>query len=198
MQEIVPGIWTWHVHDTDRDLDFNGWYVHAGDAAVVIDPPPASEGVLKQIAELGRPEVVLLTNKHHSRASARFREVFDCPIHVHENDAKLMDQPPQGTFRHGDVLPCGLLAVTLPHGKTPGETAFLFRGEVPALIVGDAVIGKPAGTLSMLPPEKFSDPAAAKEGLAVLLDRDFEALLLGDGQSFLQGGRQALEAFLAP
>ena len=88
--------------------------------------------------------------------------------------------------------------MTLPHGKTPGETAFLFRGEVPALIVGDAVIGKPPGSLSMLPPQKFADPAAAKEGLALLLDCDFEALLLGDGQSLPTRGRQALEAFLAP
>ena len=198
MQEIVPGIWTWHVHDTDRDMDFNGWYVRAEDAAVVIDPPPPPERVLKQIADLGRPDLVLLTNKHHNRASAVFREAFDLPIHVHENDAELMDEPPQGTFRHGDVLPCGLLAVTLAHGKTPGETAFLFPGEVASLIVGDAVIGKPAGSLSMLPPGKFADPAAAKDGLAVLLDCDFEALLLGDGQSLPTGGHQALEAFLAP
>ena len=45
---------------------------------------------------------------------------------------------------------------------------------------------------------KFADPAAAVEGLAVLLDCDFEALLLGDGQSILTEGRQALEAFLTP
>ena len=197
MQQIVPGVWTWHVHDAERAIDFNGWYVRAGDEAVVIDPPAASGSVMREIGDLGRPTLVLLTNKHHTRASAVFRETFDCPIHIHEKDAGLMDTPPQGTFQSGDRLPCGLLAVTLQNGKTPGETAFLFRGDVDALIVGDAVIGRPSGALSMLPPEKFTDPKAARDGLSVLLQHPFEALLLGDGQSIREGGRQALEAFLA-
>ncbi len=197
MQEIVPGIWTWHVHDPARGIDFNGWYVRVGNEAVVIDPPTAPDSVMGEIEKVGPPALVLLTNKHHTRASPMFRETFDCPIHVHQNDADLMDMPPQGTFQNGDRLPCGLLAVTLQNSKTPGETAFLFKGEIDALIVGDAVIGKPSGALSMLPPEKFTDPKAAKDGLSVLLEHPFEALLLGDGQSITEGGRQALEVFLA-
>lgn len=197
MREIIPGVWTWHVHEVSRDLDFNGWYVRAGGTSVVIDPPEAPASVLREIEELGRPAVVLLTNAHHARASARFRESFDCPIRVHEDDAALMGMPAQGTFRSGDRLPCGLLAVTVPDSKTPGETAFLLRGEVDALIVGDAVIGRPPGGLSMLPPEKLANPTAAKAGLRVLLDHSFEALLLGDGTSIPRGGRRALEAFVA-
>lgn len=197
MHEIVPGIWTWRVHDATRGIDFNGWYVRSGGDAVVVDPPSAEERDLASIQEMRRPGMVLLTNKHHTRASLSFRERFDCPVHVPEKDAPLMEAAYQGTFRGGEVLSCGLLAVAVPDGKTPGETALLFPSGEGALIVGDAVLGKPGGSLSMLPAEKFKDPAAAKRGLRVLLEHRFDALLLGDGQPFPSGGRKALEAFLA-
>ncbi|HEX9154857.1 MAG TPA: hypothetical protein VF819_04790, partial [Nitrospira sp.] len=64
------------------------------------------------------------------------------------------------------------------------------------LIVGDALIGKPAGALSMLPTEKYADAAKAKEGLRRLLKYNFDAILVGDGTSILTGAKQSVERVL--
>ena len=66
------------------------------------------------------------------------------------------------------------------------------------LIVGDALIGKPAGSVSFLPAEKYTDVAKAHEGLRRLLQYNFDSLLVGDGASILTGAKQAVERVLQP
>jgi len=61
--------------------------------------------------------------------------------------------------------------------KSPGECALLFP-PAKALILGDALIGKPKGKLTMLPPEKFPDPSKAVEGVRALLEHAFDAVLV--------------------
>ncbi len=197
MKKIVPGISTWSIFNTEKQLNFNGWYIEHQGEAVVIDPPTPGQAVLDEIEKRGRPKAILLTNKHHTRASEVFRRQFGCHIWIHEAEKKLMEIPIDRTFKHTDLFPCGLKAITLKNHKTEGETAFLFNGEVPALIVGDAVIGRPAGNLSMLPKEKFRDANQAKEALKILLEFKFEALLLGDGESFPSRGYEMLQQFLS-
>jgi hypothetical protein len=63
------------------------------------------------------------------------------------------------------------------------------------LILGDALIGKPPGALSLLPPEKFADPERARTGAARLAELDVDVVLVGDGVSILARGRSALETF---
>ena len=164
--------------------------------AAVIDPPTPSAADLEFIRKTKRPVAILLTNKHHTRAAEVLRRNFDSPIWIHESDKTLVEIPIDRTYRNGETLACGLRAITLRDGKTAGETAFLFKGKVPALIVGDAVIGKPEGSISMLPPEKFKDPAKAKEGLRALLKYEFDALLLGDGEPILSNGKSVLSDYL--
>jgi len=198
MKEIFSGIWQWSIFNQDKQIDFNGWCVKRGDEVVVIDPPTPSQDVLAAIQKIGRPTAVLLTNKHHTRATEVIRRNFDSLVWIHEADKKLMEIPVDRTFKSGDSLPCGLQAVTVKDGKTPGETAFFLSGEAPILFVGDALIGKPSGSVSMLPADKFKDPDRAKEGLKVLLKYKFEALLLGDGEPILSNGRGILQTFLKP
>jgi hypothetical protein len=64
------------------------------------------------------------------------------------------------------------------------------------LIVGDALIGKPAGAVSMLAADKYADAAKAKEGLQRLLKYQFESLLVGDGTSILAAAKQPVERLL--
>src|SRR3989454_12001381 len=70
------------------------------------------------------------------------------------------------------------------------------------LIVGDALIGRPAGQLNLLPAEKFADVNKAKASLTRLLKYNFDAILVGDGTSILAGAkeavRRAIESWLVP
>ena len=197
MKEIVAGIWTWSVFNQEKKLDFNGHYVAARHGSVLIDPPPMTEHDRLQIEKMGKPRTIVITNRHHTRDAAACSSRWDAPILIHEADAAGLPEGIRigGTFRDGDRLADGLLVVTLADQKSPGESALL-RSGVDALILGDALIGAPPGSVRLLPDDKYADPAKARAGLKRLLALRFDALLLGDGASIPRGGRARLEEFL--
>jgi glyoxylase-like metal-dependent hydrolase (beta-lactamase superfamily II) len=196
MQEIVPGIHTWSWFSEEKGIDFNGFFVRGPEGAVVIDPPPYGDADLDRMKQLGPPQAILLTNGHHLRNARDLAGQLGIPIRIHEADAAMIDPAPDGTFSDGDPLPAGLATIGIPDGKTPGETAL----HVPwanAIILGDALIGKPAGSLNLLPAGKFKDPAKARDGLRRLLEVPFDIVLVGDGTPILRRGKEALQEFLA-
>lgn len=195
MREILDGIYTWSWFSEEKQIAFNGLYVRSAGESVVVDPPPYEQSDLRHMEEIGAPEAILLTNVHHARRSGDLARHFGIPIKIHRADASSVDLPIAATFENGDHLGGGLVAVHVPDSKSPGETAF-HHPSAGVLIVGDALIGKPAGEVSMLPPQKFPDPARARDGLKRLLDVSFDALLVGDGEPILHGGRKAVQDFL--
>jgi glyoxylase-like metal-dependent hydrolase (beta-lactamase superfamily II) len=200
MRPIVDGIYEWSWFSSEKQIDFNGHLVSTGTGRewVMIDPPPLTADDHAEVERLGRITAIIVTNRDHEREAARDREIFRVPVFAHVADAPLMELKADRTFAAGDRLPGDLIAVHVPNAKSPGESA-LWWSSGRALIVGDAVIGKPPGALRMLPDEKFADAKKAKEGLRVLLDAryDYDAVLVGDGASIPAGGREALVRFLS-
>ncbi|MCB0308463.1 MAG: hypothetical protein KDD48_03755 [Bdellovibrionales bacterium] len=196
MRQISPHIWTWSEFNTDKGLDFNGWYIQYDGETALIDPPEPTENVIQFIKTRGAPDNIFLTNKHHARASGVFREIFDCPVWIHEHDESLIEMPVDRTIKDQDILSCGIKAIHICDGKTRGETSFYFPHEKAAMIIGDAVIGKPKGSLSMLADEKFENPFKAKLALNRLLEFQFDLLLLGDGESLTENAYETLKKFL--
>ena len=198
MQEILPGIWTWSVFNQDREMNFNGHLVANDEGCVLIDPPPMSEQDAAQVEKLGPPIDVVVTNRHHTRDAMAPAARWRSRILLHEADSRAIPDSVRlgGIYHDGDRLPSGLLVIALSHQKSPGESALLCKS-ANALILGDALIGKPAGSLNLLPAEKYPDAALAREGIRRLLDFPFDSVLVGDGASILRGGRAAIEAFLA-
>lgn len=195
MREIIPGIFQWSSYSKEKGIDFNGLIVEAQGERVIVDPPPASPEDLLKIERRRPYAAIVITNRDHTRESALLRESLGTKVLLPKEDAPLADLPADGTYDDGERLPAGLIAVRVPHAKSPGECALFFQaGGV--LVVGDAVIGKPPGSLSLLPPDKFLEPDQVKEGLKVLLQYPFGILLVGDGASVLTGGREALSLFL--
>ena len=88
-----------------------------------------------------------------------------------------------------------LQAVHVPNNKSPGETALYWQSRK-ILILGDALIGKPPGDVSLLPREKYDDITLAQKGISVLVDLDFDALLLSDGQPIPKDGKIAVDNFI--
>ncbi len=201
MREIVPGIHTWRFWSEEKKLDFNGHAFVRDGVLVVIDPPPFGPGDREALRALGKPRDILLTNQHHGRASGELRRETGARIWIHEADAEGLAEPPDVRFEEGQTLPAGVRVVRVPDNKTPGECALwvpMPAGGAPGvMILGDALIGRPAGSLSLLPAEKYRDVGRARAGARVLLDYPYDALLVGDGESIPMGGRAALERFLA-
>ena len=178
----------------DKGYAFNGYAVNTEDGTVVIDPPDPQEEGWGAVDLLGDFAGVWITNRNHSRAAAAFRERYRVPVRAHQDDAAKLEAGADETVRGGEMLPGDIKLIHAP-GKSPGEVAF----HIPrsrALIVGDVVIGVPAGALSTYPDKVIEDMEELHRSAAKLLEYDFDALLLCDGEPIVSGGKQKLQEFV--
>jgi hypothetical protein len=197
MKTILPRISEWSWFSEEKQLNFNGHLLSVGEHRILVDPPPMNDHDLAVAKQEGAPDYIVLTNRDHEREAAYFRQTFNCQVMAPEMDAKDMTLTVDKTFKDGELLPGGIWVIQLSHQKSPGESALFLQQGLGVLIVGDGVIGHPAGSLRLLPPEKYSNIAQAREGLRRLLKYNFDSLLVGDGTSILTGAKPILERILA-
>jgi glyoxylase-like metal-dependent hydrolase (beta-lactamase superfamily II) len=198
MKNLLPGIWQWSWFSEEKQLDFNGLFLTVGEHKILIDPPPMTGDASSLILRNGPVDYIIVTNRDHAREAARYQSEFHCQLHVPEADAAQMNLKPTKTFKDGELLTGGIWAIQLNNQKSPGESALFIQQGKGVLIVGDALIGKPSGSVSLLPTEKYADVGKAQEGLRRLLKYNFDSVLVGDGVSILTGAKQALERLLQP
>lgn len=195
MREIIPGIYTWSWL-SKHGYNFNGYAFKSPDGLVVIDPAIMEETDIEELQELGKPAHILLTNKDHERMAYELRDRFKAPIYINEKDSRFLKSSPDHTFNDGDTLPGNLKALNIPDNKSPGETALLLSQGKRTLFIGDAIIGWPKGEFSLLPAGTYKDPQKAQKSTKILLNYDYDAVLVGDGESVLENGKEAINRFL--
>jgi glyoxylase-like metal-dependent hydrolase (beta-lactamase superfamily II) len=197
MKQILPGIWQWSWFSDEKQLDFNGLFLLIGEHKILIDPPPITAEAREVLRRHEPIDYIIVTNRDHLREAAAYQVELKCQLQVPEADATQIDVTPTKTYKDGELLPGGLWVIHLKDQKSPGESALFIQRGRGILIVGDALIGKPPGAVSMLPSEKYTDSVKAKEGLRRLLKYEFDSLLVGDGVSVLTGGKQQVERLLS-
>ena len=196
MREIVPDILTWSWFSEPHHYYFNGHLVRDPGGNICIDPVELAEDGLDAIAIEGVARI-LLTNRNHSRAANRVRDRTGARTAIHGSDAEHARN--EGTklddrLEVGERI--GPLEVINAAGKSPGEMALFWRDRG-ILIVGDAVIGNPAGQCGLLPDRVKDDPAGLRRSVRKFLDLDFDTLLVGDGESILKDAKARLEELVA-
>jgi glyoxylase-like metal-dependent hydrolase (beta-lactamase superfamily II) len=196
MKEIYPGIYSWFWLSPKHGYNFNSYALRGDDGLIVIDPVFAGEEELGDILELGTPKYIILTNKDHERMAYELRDKYKAKIYINEMDAAFLKSSPDQTFRDRDTLPGNLYVINIPNNKSPGESALLLSKDKGVLFIGDAIIGWPNGEFSMLPREKYKNPHMAKESIRILLDFDYDTVLVGDGESVLGDGKEAVKRVL--
>ena len=197
MDEILKDVYTWSVYSEEKKLNFNGHFIvsqHPLFGNVIIDPPQASESDLEQMESLGFVQHIIITTRDHIRRSEEFHQKFGADIQINTNDITGSAMVSDRNFNHGDMIAGFLQAVVIPDNKTPGETA-LFWADREILFLGDALIGKPPGIVTLLPEEKYDDIVKAKAGIRILQNLDFKHLLLGDGESILRKGKEVVSKY---
>ena len=192
MNEILDGIWRWTWFSEEKGMNFNGYAVRLPEGVVLIDPAYADDATWSAIQNVGKPISILLTNKDHERASAELRHRFKIPVYIHEAEAPLLAVAPEMTFGDGATLDGVFQVHRFRRLKSPGECAFFWK-ERRLLFIGDALTGHPAGQLGLV--KKHVDHPEVFEDLKGLLELDFDAMLLGDGEPLLSGAKAALEKF---
>jgi glyoxylase-like metal-dependent hydrolase (beta-lactamase superfamily II) len=198
MKNLLPGIWQWSWFSEEKQLDFNGLFLTVGEHKILVDPPSMTGDASSVILRNSPVDYIIVTNRDHAREAVRYQGEFRCQLHVPEADAAQMDLKPTKTFKDGELLTGGIWAIQLKDQKSPGESALFIQQGKGVLIVGDALIGKPAGFVRMLPDEKYVDVTKAREGLRRLLKYNFDSLLVGDGVSILTGAKQVVERLFQP
>lgn len=176
----IPGAWMWSAWQPDRGMNFNSYLFERGDGCVAVDPLPLDDASMETIAQMGGVQSIAITNPDHVRASAALRDRFG---------ARVIDAAKDGE----EVFP-GAYAVAIPYGKTD-EIALHLRA-ARAAVVGDAIIGSPAGALSLLPDGKLRDPQRLPFALRRLWALQLETLLLCDGQPIFRGADAAIGTLL--
>ena len=198
MEEILKNVYTWSVFSPEKGFNFNGWFILKQNPLfgnVVIDPPQPSDDDLTQMGSLGGVREIIITNRDHVRWSNELKNKFDVQIRMPYADASSVEIKFDSTYEDGDALAGFLRAVHVPNNKSPGEMALYWQHRK-ILILGDALIGEPPGNVSLLPREKYVDITLARKGISVLVDLDFDALLLSDGQPIPKDGKIAVENFI--
>jgi glyoxylase-like metal-dependent hydrolase (beta-lactamase superfamily II) len=194
VQEIISGVHIWSEFSEKKGFAFNGYAVATERGTVVIDPPDPGESGWVLFEELAPFEGVFVTNRNHSRSAAAFRDRYDIPVRLHRDDAEQAKVDADETLTGGESVGDDIRLVSVP-GKSPGEIAFHLPARQ-ALIVGDLVIGVPPGALSTYPNEAIDDRELLMRSAEKLLELEFDALLLCDGDPLPRRGKEKLQAFV--
>ena len=199
MQEVLPGVLHWTTHHEGIGTRVHSHF--AVEAAALIDPRLPDGGV-EEVAWYGRPDRILLSNRHHLRHSEQFAAAFGCPIRCHEAGLWEFDSGPDvQPFRFGDEVAPGITALEMG-ALTPEDTVFRLDAGPGALLFADGLIRDGGGGLTFVPDSLMGDdPEDVKRGLRDslrrLLDEDFDALLFAHGEPMAEGGHDALRAFVS-
>lgn len=186
-----PDLYAWSRFDESRNIDFNSYVWQRPEGNVVIDPLPLSAHERARLEQLGGARFIVITNSDHTRDVATLRTWTNAAVFGPAGERDSFPVACDHWLADGDAIVPGLVALTLPGSKTPGELALVL--EDATLITGDLVRAHRAGGLDHLPAAKLIDRAQAIASLRRLtaLDR-VDAVLPGDGWPVFRAGHAAL------
>lgn len=209
---IRPGLHHWTAAHPKIRIEVSSYWL--ADAKVLLDPLLPSGG-LGWLREIGPPEHVILTNRHHWRHCSEIVGAFGCPVWCNELGLDEFEGEPGREhvrgFHAGAVLPGGIESHEVGV-LCPDETALRFEltGGGACLAIADGVvrIGEEArgdGPLCFVPDSLLADDPAQVESVERglrdayrrLCDLEWDTLLLAHGLPRVGDGKETLRAFTA-
>ena len=195
VQEIAPGIRHWTARHPRIGMEVSSYFLP--EQGVLLDPL-APDAELDQLAELGPPRFILLTNRHHWRDCEQLAARFGLAVCVPRAGLhEFSDGDPVEPYDVGDVLADGAVTVYEVGSICPDESA-LHIPAVSALAVADGVVSYDG--LRFVPDNLMDDPEDTKAGLRESYGRlaaelEFDNLLVAHGDPLVGGARESLREF---
>jgi glyoxylase-like metal-dependent hydrolase (beta-lactamase superfamily II) len=189
VEEVLPGVWTWSVHDERIDFVSTAHAVATAEGALLIDPLPLAPEALSNFGDFAG---ICLTAGTHQRSAWRYRRELDVPVYAPAL-SKLIEEEPDVRYSEGDDLPGGLGAVFTPGAGTTQHT-FLLAREGGVAFVPDLFANVPGRGLAIVGEEEMPDPDEARRSIRKLLDLPFATLCLDHGPPVREDPKQAIRA----
>ena len=186
IEEVVPGVWRWSIHDERIDFLGAAYAVKTDEEVVMIDPLPLERAALDELGDVG---AIVLTCGSHQRCAWRYRRELGAKVYAPAL-SKEIDEEPDVRYGDGDALPGGLHAVFTPGAGTTQHTLLL--GDRKVAVVPDMLVETPEGRVAMLASRWMYDPEEARRSVEKLLDLDFDVLCLAHGGAVTKGAKDAL------
>lgn len=177
----IPPAYFWTQWSPRHALIANSYFFSTEGGNTVIDPAPLDGPAHAQIDKLGGVAKIVVTTPRHERDAQAFASRYG---------AAIVREP-----SHREEISPGLFAIRLRDQSNDDE----FAVSIPAhrtVVVGDSILGTPAGALSLLPDAEYPDVRRAALGLRRILRLNPERLLVGRGQSIFSGAYGALYRLL--
>ncbi len=188
-------LFCWSEFNPERNLDFHSilWVRSSGN--VLIDPLPLTAHDQNHLRLLGGAKTIVVTNSDHVRDTYHIAKVTGASIFgPAEEKTHFPITCDHWVHDNQEIVP-GLIAYQLRGSKTPGELALVLEHDT--LITGDLIRCQTGGSLCLLPEEKLTDTALARDSVQRLAKLpDIKTVLVGDGWPLFNHGGAALQALL--
>ena len=191
VEEVVPDVWSWSVHDDRVDFVSTAHAVAGDDGVVLVDPLPLAPDAL---AGLGSVLAICLTAGTHQRSAWRLRRELGAQVYAPALSRQIEEEP-DARYGDGDELPGGLRAVFTPGAGTTQHT-FLLEREDGVAFVPDLFTHLPERGLRMVWEEYMYDPAEARRSIRKLIELPFSVLCFDHGQPLKDDPKGAIRALL--
>jgi glyoxylase-like metal-dependent hydrolase (beta-lactamase superfamily II) len=204
VREVLPGVFHWTAIHPRIQIEVSSYWLE--DGGVLVDPLIAPDAELDWFAERSTPPAaIVLSNRHHYRDSARFVERFATAVYCARAGLHEFTHGESVTgFDPGDGLPGGIVAHKVG-GICPDDMA-LYLPAKRAIAFADGIVrGGPqgqTGPVGFVPDMLMDDPPQTKQQLLeaferLLVELDFEHLLLAHGGPVTGDGRAQLQEFVS-
>ncbi len=202
--KIVEGVYGVDA-SAGKAYPLNTWILDCKEGVTLVDGGEASGDVDKIAAELksiGKSwkdvKQILVTHRHpdHTSNLKKLNELTSAPVKAHVEDAEAIEKVAGIRIvglRDGEVMTqCGGIEVVWVPGHTEGNVSY-YLPEKKLIIAGDTVFPSDGGSLTP-PPEMYNkDTGQATKSIMLLLDYDFDTVLVTHGPGVLKGARKKVE-----
>jgi len=194
LEEVVPGVFSWHVSDERIGGFTSASHAVEGDdgSFVLIDPLPLADA---ELARLEPVEAIVLTAATHQRSSWRYRARFGVPVFLPKGSRET-DEEPDARYGADAPLPGHLLAVHAPGPEQP-HYALLRARDGGVLFCPDQLMRGPDGALLFVPFEYHEDGAETRRTVERMLELPFSVLCLDHGAPIVDDPKGAIRDLLA-
>jgi glyoxylase-like metal-dependent hydrolase (beta-lactamase superfamily II) len=193
LEPVTDGVWHWRIHNAEIGGGISSSHAirttldDGRIGCVLVDPVRLDGHAMQQLPH--EVVAVVLTSRGHQRAAWRIRRDHRASVWAPEG-CEGLEEAPDRSYRGGDDLPGGLVAI-----YTPGPEPVHYSLHLPsadAVIVSDLVRRGDDHRLEFVPFEYHDDPLATVASVRHLASLNCARLLLDHGAPNVDDGASEL------